>query len=314
MTLCVALITADGLVMGADSMTVVRDDVGMVKTYANANKVFEIIGLPIVVMTYGAGALGRRSIASLVDEWMQARPAFEKRRYTVQEVTQSLGEFVFGKHREHRTLMQQQAEETQARALRATTGEGERAAVDPIEYNPLEWTTGLVVGGYQPDSVYPWLWTWEEPERPGVAAGLQLAVPHEGQLGEHGPASGLHAWGERHALDRLILGFDPSLVAKLENADLVKTGPAFDTIAADHGWGIVYEGMPIQDAADLTRFLLQVGVGFERFREGTPQIGGELDIAIVTRQVVHWSDRKALTRALAPRTLVDRGEGEPKGS
>ena len=46
LTLCVAVTTADGLIMGADSMTVVRDG-PLSKTYANANKVLEIAGLPI---------------------------------------------------------------------------------------------------------------------------------------------------------------------------------------------------------------------------------------------------------------------------
>ncbi len=45
-TLCVAVTTADGLIMGADSMTVVRDG-PLSKTYANANKVLEIQAYPL---------------------------------------------------------------------------------------------------------------------------------------------------------------------------------------------------------------------------------------------------------------------------
>ncbi len=41
-------------------------------------------------MTYGLGALGRRSIASLVDEWNTGRSGYEKRRYTVEEVGDAL--------------------------------------------------------------------------------------------------------------------------------------------------------------------------------------------------------------------------------
>jgi len=311
-TLCVALTTADGLVMGADSMTVVRDS-AMVKTYANANKVFDILGLPIVVMTYGAGALGRRTIASLVDEWMQQRPAFEKGPYTVEQVARDVGEFVFERHRAHREFLQRHAEESQARALRAST-DAERAAIELIEYNPEDWVTGLVIGGYQPKSVYPWLWTWEEPEGPGTGSGLQLARHHEGESGEHGPESGLNIRGDKHALDRLIKGYDRAFIDALREAGLLETGERFEAIATELRWNVVFEGMPIQDAADYVRFLLQVGVGFERFGEGTPKIGGELDIAIITRHVVHWFDRKALTKALAPRSMPGRIDSDPKGS
>lgn len=288
--------TAEGLVMGADSMTVAGDSV-IEKHYANANKVFQILGLPIVVMTYGTGNLGRRSIGSLVDEWSQLRPAYEEQGYSVEQVAQDLGAFIFGKHREHRDLVRVAAEESQAKKIKGEL-EGEE-----LTYKASDWTTGLIVGGYQPGSPYPWLYTWEEPEQPGVLEGLQSARPHEGAHGEHGPAPGLDAWGDTGALDRLLDGIDPSLAGSLVHAGLLTVDEPFQAIAAPSQWDILYEGMPIQDAADLTRFVLQVAVGFERFRAGNPRIGGDLDIAIVTRKIVHWYDRKPLTTALAPRVV-----------
>jgi hypothetical protein len=93
------------------------------------------------------------------------------------------------------------------------------------------------------------------------------------------------------------------LAGSLVHAGLLTVDEPFQAIAAPSQWDILYEGMPIQDAADLTRFVLQVAVGFERFRAGNPRIGGDLDIAIVTRKIVHWYDRKPLTTALAPRVV-----------
>jgi hypothetical protein len=305
-TLCVAVTTADGLVMGADSMTVVRDAL-MAKTYANAEKVFQLTPLPIVVMTYGVGALGRRSIASLVNQWNRNRLPYEKEGYTVEQVARDLGTFVFEQHREHRELVQRRAEQTQTSALR---GEGGDAA--PIEFNPLEWTTGLVVGGYQPASVYPWLWTWEEPARPGVPDGLQLARPHEGELGEHGPEPGLDYWGDKRSLDRLVDGRDPALVVDLLDGGYLQPRTGLEEALSGQRWKILYEGMPVKDAADLARFALQVGSGWERFGHGEPSIGGELDIAVITREVVHWYDRKPLSKALSARFIPDYGLQDPK--
>ena len=310
LTLCVAVTTADGLIMGADSMTVVRDG-PLSKTYANANKVLEIAGLPIAVMTYGLGALGRRSIASLVDEWNVTRPGYEKRSYTVEEVGRDLGRFVFEHHRRHRRLIQAEAEASQARAL--VGGSAESEPEKPFEFKPMDYLTGLVIGGYQPGSVYPWLWRWEEPVEPGVDGSLEQTRPHEGEEGEHGPASGLDYWGDTRAVERLIYGHDRHLLADLEQTGALTRRDGLEEVVRLHRWDVVYEGMPIQDAADLARFVLQVGVGFEQFREGTPLIGGEIDIAVVTRSKVHWYERKQLARALAPQPSPRLDEGELKG-
>jgi len=304
-TLCVAVTTADGLVMGADSMTVVRDG-RFTKTYANANKVFEIPGLRLAVMTYGLGALGRRSIAGLVDEWIAKRPAFEKSNaYTVNDVGQQLGEFVFGHHRRHREFIEEQTRKSQATALK-----GEDAG--PTLYNPLEWTTGLVIGGYQPGSPFPWLWRWEEPAHPGVYEGLEQIRPHEGSAGEYGPPSGLDYWGDTTALERLVEGRDKNLLSSLEDRKMLTRSEDFEDIIEEHRWDVLHEGMPLKDAADLAEFALKVGVGYEHFRKGTPGIGGELDIVVITPSGLHWHERKALTRALAPRIIAPAIGDVPK--
>lgn len=295
MTLCVTVTTADGLAMGADSMTSVRAS-SQTKYFSNADKVFEISGLPIVAMTYGQGAVGRRSISSLVEEWADQRPAYEKEGYTVEQIARDLCDFVFSRHREFREFLRSETERHQAEALAGA------ASDDNVPYDPLEWITGLVIGGYQPNSRYPWLFTWEEPDRTGLQSTLSCVRPHEGPDGRDGPVPGVNYWGATAALDRLYRGFDGELVAairpllqepaKLESAE---------ELAEKHRWPIVFEGMPLQDAADMVRFLLEVGCGFERFKEGIPQIGGELDIAVVARRKIHWPTRKPMTSALSLR-------------
>jgi len=193
MTLCVAVTTAGGLVLGADSMTVVTDGPAT-KTYANAVKIFEVPGLPVGILTYGLGSLGRRSIGILIDEWSANQPSFAKKGYTVQEVAESVGSFVFERHRLFRDKMRLILEENQKHALENGTPESA-----PL-FNELDYATGLIVGGFQPDSMFPWLWAWEEPARPGVSNGLTQVRPHEG---ENGPVAGLDYWGETHSLDRL---------------------------------------------------------------------------------------------------------------
>lgn len=297
--------------MGADSMTFVREAT-MQKTFANATKVFEIPQLPIVVMTYGLGAFGRRSIESLIDEWSLSMPAYAKRPYTVNEVARDLGTWLFAKHSDWLKLLEESSTERQGAALIAEGGEG----AGSIEvFDPQQFMTGIVVGGYEPDSQYPWVWTWEQPPRPGMPSGLTISRAHEGPEGSDGPPSGLDSWGNTTAIDRLVKGYDSGLLEALRASGCLD-GTKEAELAVyqeQHRWQLVCEGMPVQDAVDLVRFMLRVGSGYERFRDGMQQIGGDVDIAVVKRNGVHWTDRKQLTSALAAMKGITIVQGPPKG-
>jgi hypothetical protein len=292
--------------MGADSMTIVRTE-AETKQYSNADKVFEIHGLPMVVMTYGVGAVGRRSIGSLVQEWTEQRPSFEKGDHTVEQIAQDLGNFVFDQHRHFVDQERAKAEARQEEALLGNTQGGETAEVSP--FNPQDYMTGLVFGGYQPKSRFPWLYAWEQPARSGIPEGLRLQRTHEGAAGEDGPEPGVDYWGDTIALDRLYRGADSNFIQQLEG--IVGDRDALHNIALDQCWPIIFEGMPLQDAADLVRLMLEVGSGFERFKPGSPQIGGELDIAVLTQARTHWVSRKPMSSALA---ILSRREpnGDPR--
>ena len=74
MTICASVKVRDGLVLGTDSMTQIwgQDEAGhagLIKSYSNARKLFQIGQLPIGVMTYGIGNLGPRSIQGLVRDF-----------------------------------------------------------------------------------------------------------------------------------------------------------------------------------------------------------------------------------------------------
>jgi hypothetical protein len=74
MTICACVKVRDGLVLGTDSMTQIGGEDptgrrGVIKTYANARKLFQIKNWPIGVMTYGIGNLGERSIQNMMLEF-----------------------------------------------------------------------------------------------------------------------------------------------------------------------------------------------------------------------------------------------------
>ena len=51
--------------------------------------------------------------------------------------------------------------------------------------------------------------------------------------------------------------------------------------------------MPIQDAIDLAQYLVDVAKGFSRFLPGADTVGGDTDVAVVTRhERFKWIKRK----------------------
>ncbi|MHB8306089.1 MAG: hypothetical protein ACYDEU_08790 [Vulcanimicrobiaceae bacterium] len=185
------------------------------------------------------------------------------------------------------------------------------------QYRPTDWTTGLIIGGYQPGSYYPWLYSWEEPEREGVPPGLQCVREHEGQNGEDGPEPGIESWGETTALDRLYRGLDPILLSQLPGMLKPEHMAEMNDLLDRHRWSVLFDGMPIKDAADLTKFMLDLGCNFGRFSEGIPRVGGDPDVVIVTRTKIHWTHRKSIGAALAgaqARTFARSSGESEKGS
>lgn len=71
MTIVASVKVRDGLVLGTDSMTTVATPQGgVLKTYANASKLFALGDRPIGVMTWGVGNVGERSIGGVVRDFV----------------------------------------------------------------------------------------------------------------------------------------------------------------------------------------------------------------------------------------------------
>jgi hypothetical protein len=291
--------------MGADSMTTVSAGNQLV-SYANANKVHQIDELPIVAMTFGLGGLGRRTVQSLIAEWCEQRPDYEASGYTVQGVASDLFDWFFSRHApflEATRTQMDQVREIQRQCKEK--GEAMPPGVPEVpipQFDPLAWRTGLIVGGYQPGSHFPWLYAREQPNWPGASDQIIDVRPHQVQSdgSDLGPAHGVNWWGIGTAVFRLVKGYDHEIFGKLRAQGLVAASDAnLANALGSSEWPVAYEGMPIKDAAELVRFLLSVGSGYEQFKAGLALIGGGLDIAILTRKNVYWYSRKELTEAMA---------------
>ena len=91
MTIVASVKVRDGLILATDSMTTIFGAQGVLGTFSNARKLFQITGRPVGVMTYGLGNIGVRSIEGLVLDFC-AR--LDSGHGTAQELAEDLYAFI----------------------------------------------------------------------------------------------------------------------------------------------------------------------------------------------------------------------------
>ena len=138
MTICAGVKVREGLILGTDSMTQIwgqdqSGNLGVIKTYANAQKLFQVAALPIGLMTYGIGNLGPRSIQGLINDFNRT----DRRDQSVKSVTLELFNFIKPEYD-------------------ACTGDASRP--------PL----GFYVAGYSPEESLPEEWEFVLPKDEGI--------------------------------------------------------------------------------------------------------------------------------------------------
>lgn len=144
MTIVCAVKVRDGLVLGTDSMTQIQappdpsGNTGVIKTFSNARKLFQIKRWPIGVMTFGLGNIGQRSIQGLVIEFGHTYAGDKG----VQTVAASFFDFMKGKYNE----LFEHAE---------------------AEKKPV---LGFYVAGYSPNAHFPEEWEFMLPIDQGIHA------------------------------------------------------------------------------------------------------------------------------------------------
>ena len=108
------------------------------------------------------------------------------------------------------------------------------------------------------------------------------------------------------ALHRLVLGRDEAMPVRLEQAGVEKK--VIEAVEQDVYVPLIDPAMPVQDAINLATFLVDVAKGFCAFAPGMNVVGGETDIATVTRhEGFKWIRRKHYYDAAINRLETDHG-------
>lgn len=256
MTIIASVKARDGIVLATDSMSqlTVRNEtgqIGVIKTYCNARKLFQIRKLPIGIMSFGLGNIGTRSIESLVLEFSRRLGVLVKHASTVEAVSRGLDRFIRGIYNE---------------AFEAV----------PIEEKREHLKLGFFISGYSPKKYLANEWEFELPDIKDIRE-----VRLEDKFGS--------SWrGIPVPFMRLYNGFDPRIRDALREEGVADE--VWQRVLELKRWRmpIAYDGMPVQDAINFAVYILETTIGAATFELGAaPSCGGPLQVAVV-RPDVGW--------------------------
>ncbi|GGD22390.1 hypothetical protein [Aureimonas glaciei] len=268
MTVCVAVAVNDCLVFAADSaasIVTVDPQTGedrILSVYQNGDKVYNLHkALPICAMTCGMGNIGRESIATIAKRLRkliteQGDFHVDPSNYSIEEIAEKARRFIF------------------------------EDRFGSLPNPPLGSSMEFWIGGYSSD-----LDMGHEVWKVAIING---ECPPPERIVSDGETK--LVWGGQPApINRLILGFDPAIedclrAGGLGDDDVLTAMQSFkDHLARP----LVLTNMPVRDAIDLADFLVDTTKRFFRFLPGADIVGGDTDIAVVTRyEGFKWIARK----------------------
>jgi len=286
LTIAISIKINDGLVLASDSASTVlgqtpTGQLQAVNVYDNAVKVFNLCkGLPIGVITWGAGSIGHASTATIIKDFRQLLTEGDEKHkwrldrgaFTVEAVAQHLREFVF-----------------------------DELYIPAFQVPQQRPDLGFIIAGYS--SRAPMAEEFKVEMRGGNLDGPTRLRSRE--------ETGMTWGGNPEAVNRLLAGVSSGLPMVLQN--LFKIPPAqlpqvMLTIQQSLQLPLVLPAMPLQDAIDLADFLVDLTIKFSRFMPGAPTVGGPIEIAAISKhEGFRWIKRKYyFDRDLNPREVFTR--------
>jgi 20S proteasome alpha/beta subunit len=264
MSIIVSVKIHDGIVMAADSATTFYTSEGRpTQIYEHVDKIVNLVkGAPIGIMTCGSGSIGSASIATLMKDLRRRLSSSAGgdqgfvlgSSYSMQDVAQKVQSFV----------------------------------TEKVQQADFKHYLMLRLCGYSSDGTLPEVWDV-------VADNGDVAEPFCVQAPD---GIGVRWCGETEAINRLILGLGwmpskrSSEILGISEGQAVS---AFNTITDEFLYeSLIMAAAPIQDAIDLSRFLVETTKGFIRFAiTRTKTVGGPVEIAAITKhEGFKWVQRK----------------------
>lgn len=263
MTIIVSVKINDGVVMASDSAGSMPSG----QVYAHANKIANLCeGLPVGAMSTGAGGVGNESVETLLKDL--------RRRFAGLDPAHAGWRLDPGSY-----TVEQVAER-----LRSFLFEEKAMA--------CQEPTGLQVRLCGYSAGRPLAEIWE------VSMADRACPPPRRIMDENG--FGVLWDGQYEALNRLVLGlgFDIGEALVRHGVPPHDAGGLQENLVKDLYATLSVPAMPIQDAIDLARFLVETTIGFVRFAVFLPKsVGGAVEIATITKhEGFRWVQSKRFDR------------------
>lgn len=266
MTICVAVRVNDCIVFAADSASTLSGigtggQTSVVNVYEHADKVYNLYkGLPICSMTCGLGNIGTQSISTVAKdirvEITNGKRKINPKKYKISDIVATAYDIMIVDRYKNWT---------------------NKAIGDhSLEFN---------IGGYSSDSMDHELWKFSVVNG---TANPPVEVAPKG-------TSGLSWAGQPDPINRLVLGFGQMLPQVLKDGGMAdaQIQTLVTQLRSRLAAPLFSDAMPVQDAVDLARYLVDLTKAYYRFHPGANIVGGRTDIAVVTKhEGFKWIDRK----------------------
>jgi len=236
---------------------------------------------------YGLGGLDGRSIASLAKD-LRARFAgndptwkLDEATYTMHWVAERVRTFFFDEY-----------------YLKEFPRRSKDANGHPIDkWEPM----GFFLAGFSANADHSEIWTVEIDASGNCPAPVQVFDQ---------PNSGVAVWaGAPEALNRLFRGCASQVYGGLVNAG-ISPAELDEFLGSLPMEPLIQSAMPLQDAIDLVKYMVDVTVGFVRFIPGPPTVAEPTDVAAITKhEGFRWVRRKHyFSQALNPHLPARTGD------
>lgn len=295
MSLAINATTSSGIVLAADSRQSYRNQKGMARIGSDtASKLFQLnkrIGCAITGIAFLPSEGGIKNISAFIDEFKRVE---EIERLSVEEVAKKLNTFFENKY-DWKTPLQNLKglikKDLENKGLELMGDFEEKSGVLKFKFKDKTGKEQQGVGGVDRIDIMVAGFNHDGSNQV-FTCNIPGEVSKKRDSGEKGKEFGASWIGQIDVTSRIVLGWDgrmfalPFVQETIKNAGEDKVVQQLRGLEYQISWGT----MTLQDAIDFCNLAIKTTEAIQRFSDGVrmdpgdmPGVGGDIDVAVITR-------------------------------